>query len=430
MFEPVQVDYSNPLGISKKEWERVLGANFSILLMVYLVACAFTLSGNDFFVINYENEALSGIDSFMRSRGLISILQSVCKCVELCIVFSFVRFRPVRWYVPLAYVAADLALCYGMGSAYSSTASRTLEIICLSFAFLPNGEGVSGKAARLGEAAAVSLILNGMIAILRRAPSSLSLSLAFALNTDYDLSLILALGFLALKGKKGVIACPTILGASGSSRTSTKLRPKKREKTKTDVPPAVARRIRKMRIRAAAVQTVALIFVAVVPAFLGKGVEFLIMFSSFTITRLCLGFKKSLHFKSEALCVSCGSVLFIVLSLLCPSAESSIFFSLTYGCVIAVAFRLYWELHDLILYRKASRNDRYAMAYCALKGNISPSHVKGVMTVRGYGKEETAMMQEYMNGIKISAIAADFNYSKIWTEQKLSSIVEGIYAAR
>jgi hypothetical protein len=41
------VDYNAPLGISKREWALVLGANIALLLIVYSIATAFTLCDSD-----------------------------------------------------------------------------------------------------------------------------------------------------------------------------------------------------------------------------------------------------------------------------------------------------------------------------------------------------------------------------------------------
>lgn len=38
MMKREPIDYNSPLGISKREWTRVLGVNLALLLAVYAVA--------------------------------------------------------------------------------------------------------------------------------------------------------------------------------------------------------------------------------------------------------------------------------------------------------------------------------------------------------------------------------------------------------
>lgn len=45
------------LGITRREWTLVLGANLAILLIAYAIALACTLSGSDFFLLNVHSEA-------------------------------------------------------------------------------------------------------------------------------------------------------------------------------------------------------------------------------------------------------------------------------------------------------------------------------------------------------------------------------------
>lgn len=44
------------LGITRREWTLVLGANLAILLIAYIIALACTLGGSDFFLLNVHSE--------------------------------------------------------------------------------------------------------------------------------------------------------------------------------------------------------------------------------------------------------------------------------------------------------------------------------------------------------------------------------------
>ena len=180
-----------------------------------------------------------------------------------------------------------------------------------------------------------------------------------------------------------------------------------------------------------AIQTVALAVITALPWFGGKIVEFAIVYASFCLTRLMLGFGRSLHFKSEAMCVTIGALTFWGLTFLSPSAEASIIMSLVYGAGLALAFRIYWELHDLILYRKAAKTDRYAMLYAVMKGNVTEKRVNGVMRAKGYSnRDDILMVQMYLRKEKVEYIADFMGYAKVTVEKKLTAIAEDLYARR
>lgn len=186
-----------------------------------------------------------------------------------------------------------------------------------------------------------------------------------------------------------------------------------------------------LKARVIAIQTVALIVIAFVPAFSGRGIEFTIMYIAFCVTRLILGFSHSLHFKSELSCVTIGALTFWGVTFLAPSAAVSIIVSLVYGCALALGFRLYWELHDLMMYRKAAKTDRYAMLFVAFKGNLDPRHIKGIMRLKGYADDgEIRMIQMYMAREKIEYIAEYRNEPSRSVDRRLTEIAEDLYGKR
>lgn len=50
------INYNNPLGISKREWTRVLGVNLALLLLVYGIATILTLCGKSLILDDYRDE--------------------------------------------------------------------------------------------------------------------------------------------------------------------------------------------------------------------------------------------------------------------------------------------------------------------------------------------------------------------------------------
>ena len=105
--------------------------------------------------------------------------------------------------------------------------------------------------------------------------------------------------------------------------------------------------------------------------------------------------------------------------------------SVVYGAGTALGFRLYWELHDLMMYKKAAKTDRFAMLYVVFKGNCDPKHVNGVMRAKGvFSSDEIKMVQLYMQREKVEYIADWLGYAKITVEKKLTDLANDLYRLR
>lgn len=203
------------------------------------------------------------------------------------------------------------------------------------------------------------------------------------------------------------------------------------KKTKiSNLSPQAKKRLLKLKIKVATIQTTALIVTSLLPWFVGRPVEFSLVFASFCLTRFVLGFSHSLHFKSELVCITAGALLFWLLTFLTPSIEVCVIMAIIYGAVVALGFRLYWELHDLLLYHKAAKLDRYTMFYTVFKGNTTPKHIYGVMKAKDYLKDDIEIVQLYMDRVKVDAIAIEKNYSKRVIESRLTGIANDLYARR
>ena len=431
------------LGITKREWTLVLGANLAILLAAYAIALACTLSGSDFFLLNVHSEALESLEATLRGWNLNFAIGLAFATIEETIILSFVVFkRPRLWWV-LAYVGIFLAIYLPIDLTGNKLPSWITLAIGCSYALvlaliygLRKPKEAWKPLVRLGAAFILSFVLNNLISMLRTNLVGIGLikqgSLFFYLNFEYDLALGLALGFLALliTREKGEKKCKTSLDAGGSSMTSTNNSPKRAKNTNNKLPPKLQKRLRRIKAVTFATQFAAIIAISIFPAIIGKGTEYALMYVSFCATRIILGFRKSLHFKSEALCITTGALVFWGLTVLIPSTEAIIITSVAYGCGLALGFRLWWELHDLRLFRKATKRDRYAMLYCAFKGNPSPKHIKGIMRLRGYDDLDIRIITSYMQGLKVEAIAYDEGFARITVEKRLTEISSDLYARR
>lgn len=442
------IDYNSPLGISKREWTRVLGVNLALLLLVYAIALICTLCGNGFFLLNFHSEDLQRIEDTLRGWNCFALIQICFATFEMLIVACYVAKAKPKWWYPLLF----FALCVGIDLILYNVVGNVPGWIATAFfltfaaiAPLPLCDWKPKEKwwiylCRFAIGVAISFILNEGIAIFRTKIWELwqvnySNSALFALTVEYDLALGLTLGFLTIlipwKRKGGSPQWETGPDALGCSPTSMNSSPKNSKIAKINVSPQFRKRLRLLRIKVYTIQTIAILVIAALPWFAGRPVEFALVYASFCLTRILLGFSHSLHFKSELACVTIGALCFWALTFLAPSAEVSIILSLCYGGGLALGFRLYWELHDLILYKKAAKTDRYAMLYVVFKANVTPKHINGVMRAKGYSdKTDIRMVQMYMQKDKVEYIAEVLNFAKITIEKRLTEIATDLYAKR
>lgn len=444
-MEPI--DYNSPLGVSKREWAKVLGANLALLILVYVIALICTLCGSNLFLLNFHSDDLQRIEETLRGWNCFAIIQACFSVLEATIVACYIAKAKPKWWPPLVllsiYITLDLVFMFTT-KYFPPFLSNGLMIVFWAFCvFAFNGFKPREKwfvyLFRFAIALVVMFILNEGIALFRLKIGQLWLnvpnSIGFVLNVEYYLALVLALGFLTLvipwKRKGGSEQCLTSHGVSGSSPSSTNSSPKSSKIAKTNLPPKYRKRLRWLKAKVIAIQTIALVVIAALPWFTGRPVEFALVYASFCMTRLMLGFSRSLHFKSELSCVTIGALCFWALTFLTPSVEVLIILSLCYGAGLALGFRLWWELHDLMMYKKAAKTDRYAMLYVVFKGNCDPKHINGVMRAKGYAdKDEIKMVQMYMQRDKVEYIAEYLTFAKITIEKKLTEIANDLYSRR
>lgn len=443
-MEPI--DYNSPLGISKKEWTKVLGVNLALLLIVYAVALVCTLCGSDLFILRFFNERLDAIETFLRGYDLFWLVQIPIAGIEEAIICSYVAKKKPS--VPLfgIYVSVYYGICtvlYFTTHSVPAFLTTALGIsACIAYCVfycikMKSGKYVLHCFLRMLIAVAMSFAINEAIALFRTRCFDLwlvySSSFVMALSIEYDIALALALGFLTLviPWEKGGNETWTSRPVGGSSPTSTKCSPKNSKTAKINLTPKQRKKIFILKAKVIAIQTVALVVIAFVPIVSGRGIEFSLMYVAFIVTRMILGFSRSLHFKSELSCVTVGALTFWAVTFLAPNVAVSIIMSLVYGCALALGFRLYWELHDLMMYKKAAKTDRYAMFYTAFKANLDPRHIKAIMIMRGHSDpHEIKMVQMYMAKEKVDYIAEYTGEPVRSLDRKLTTLAEELYSRR
>lgn len=438
------IDFDSPLGISKREWTKVLGVNLALLFIVYAVALIFTLCGSDVFLLNSNNAELQRIEETLRSIHVYPFVQMGFATIEEIIILCYTMKSKPKWWYPISFFAyiALTNVIFTNTLGYCPSWLNIANVLIFSLTIIAiysikERKGVLLRLLRFAIAIAIVILLNTMISFFRTkildTGHIFDNASLFFLSVEYDLALTLTLVFLTLvlpfDRKGGKEQCPITQDVSGSSPTMKKWSPKNSQ-TKNNLSPKTKRKLLILKAKVIVIQTVALAVIASLPIFTGRSTEFSLMYVAFCLTRMVLGFSHSLHFKSELSCVTIGALTFWGLTYLSPSAEVSIIMSLVYGAGLALGFRLYWQLHDLIMYRKAAKTDRYAMFYTAFKGNIDPRHIRGVMRMRGFPEDEIKMVQMYMGKDKIEYIAKWLNMPLRSVDRMLTEIAEELYRKR
>ena len=104
------IDFDSPLGISKREWTKVLGVNLALLLVVYLIALICTLCGSDFFLLQFNNDGLQSIENTLRTYGIFALVQILVESVEICIIIAYISKWRIKFWIPLMVYGSLLAV--------------------------------------------------------------------------------------------------------------------------------------------------------------------------------------------------------------------------------------------------------------------------------------------------------------------------------
>ena len=85
------------LFLNKQQWRKVFLAMSIMTIVLYIVDMVVSLSGNTYFILNYQNEQMDRIENFLSQYRMIDILRSVFLTLEFSIVLSFVLQKVPKW---------------------------------------------------------------------------------------------------------------------------------------------------------------------------------------------------------------------------------------------------------------------------------------------------------------------------------------------
>ena len=431
--------------LSKDQWRKVFLAVSIMTIVLYAVAMIFSLCGSNYFILNYQNAQMDKIEAFLSKYNLTAFFYCFTMTLEATIMLSFVIQKFPKWYYVVFIYAFPLSIAYLVFFIAKGLPSLVITLItifaCVVVAVVDQiitTKKFSIKVClwqllRLVIALAVMFVLQAMIYVIKAGYFSaenhtLHISAQFIYTIEYDIALSVILATISLyinreKGDSKVWITPDHSGSSQTSKMQLQKSLQKKNLTKTQ-----RNKLRWLFAKVFLIQTLGFLILMVLPFLLGKVFEFLVMYTSFAIVRYILGFKYSLHYKKESVCIAVGVAVFGILSLAVPFFYVVVIMAITIGSGLAVLLHLSYKYKGMWLFNKMSKPDRFALLYVFFDGDLEEYHVKNVCKYKGLDSEQTLLIWHYVKGDKISYLAFKFNYSQRMINYKLDEAIEKLTA--
>ena len=423
--------------LTRSQWAKVFLATSIMVLTLYLVAMIFSLCGSNYFILNYQNTQMDRIEEFLRTYKIYPACMWLFTTFEYFIVLSFVLKKFPDWYyiVPFYFVAVLLAF---LVPKLSDTIFYTLYPV-LFYLVIPIIEQLKEKEKfnwkkylfsllRLLIAVGVVAILQAMILIIKAGYfdgqnhiMNLSATFIYALEYDIALSVILCTILLVYREKGDNKLWATYQAPGSSSQTS---KTQSRKSLQKNLTKTQKNKIRLLYLKLYVTQSGAFLLVMVLPFLLGKVFEFLVMYLAFAITRFILGFKYSLHFKKETICITVGVIVFGILSLVVPFFYVVLIIAVTLGVMLGIVLHLSYKYKGFYLFSTIVKPDKFSLLYTYFDGNLELRHVKITCKYKGLDDFQTQIICELVEGNKVSYIAWKHNYSLRMINYKLDEAID------
>ena len=403
-------------------------------LLLYTVAMIFSLCGSQYFILNYQNAQMDSIQNLLEKYNMSNIVNSMFLTIEFTIVLFFEMKRLPKWYYVLAFLVLPLIPHYIFGKLPDIYYTLMPLLFYSLIPFIELRKEFTWKKyglcmLRVLIAIVVVYTLQVMIFVIKNGNLSLvenhvqNLSSAFIYAIEYDIALLVILTTISLytNREKGAEKWATIHNLGSSSQTSKKqsLKSKQKNLSKTQ-----KNKIRLLYAKFYITQLGAFLLLMVLPFILGKVFEFLVMYLAFAVARYLLGFKYSLHYKKESLCISVGAIVFGILSLAVPFFYVVLIIAITLGVALAVLLHLSYKYKGMFLFAQISRPDKFAELYVIFDGDLDRHHVQIMCLHKGLDKETTSIVCDFTDGNKKSYIAKKYNYSEKTIERKINDAVD------
>ena len=165
----------------------------------------------------------------------------------------------------------------------------------------------------------------------------------------------------------------------------------------------------------------------ILPFLFGKVFEFLLMYLCFAIVRYILGFKYSLHYTSEMICITVGVVTFGLLTLIVPHFAVDVVLAVLFGTTLGILLHLSYKYKSMNKFMEKIGKDRFAELYVIFNGNFNPAYIKRMCNHYMLTLEETNIVSDYIAGEKISYLAYKYSYGKTRFNEILDEIIAKLH---
>ena len=428
---------TDALILDKEQWRKLFLAMSIMTLALYVVAMICSLCGSKYFILNYQNAQMEAIEAFLRNLKIMPLVNCIFLTLEFSIILSFIMKRITRIWYPLAFytIAVIVAILIPTVHTIFYTIYPFLFylLVPLFEQFLSNKKInfkiYAQQLLLLGIAVLTTLILQLMILVIKAGYFDgvnhiQPLSAAFVYALEYDIALLVILYTISLfiYGEKGdSTQWVKFHNPGGSSQTSMTQSQKSLQKNLTK---KQKNKIRWLYTKMYLIQLGTFLLLLVLPFLLGKVVEFLVMYLAFAISRYILGFKYSLHFKKEALCVSVSLIIFGSITLAVPFFYVVAVMAILFGVSLAILLHLSYKYKSLWLFNQAAKPDKFAVLYTFFDGNTDASYITTICKYKGLDHFQTLLIVEYMACEKMSYMAKKRNYSQRMLIYKLDEAID------
>lgn len=424
--------------LSKDQWRKVFMAMSIITIGLYIVAMVFSLCGSKYFILNYQNEQMDKIEAFMTNHSILGFINWAFSTLEFSIVLYFVlQKRPSIFYVLGFYgIAVILALFIDLPDIFYYAYPFLFYLGCLvieqfKFAKTFNFKKYLKSVLRLVIAIAITYLFQIIIFAIKTGSFSVQnnrepLAVAFIFAIEYDIALLVILFTLSLyinRGKGDSKQWTTCHKAGGSSLT-TKTDSQQYSSIRKVLTKTQRTKLTKFWIQFYLVQILGFLLLMVLPFLMGKVLEFLVMYLSFAVVRYILGFKYSLHYKKESVCITVGAIVFGILSLAVPFFYVIMVVAILYGAALAVLLHLSYKYKGMWLFTQVSKPDKFALLYVFFDGDLDDRKVRNRCRLKGLDKFQVDLISDFVKGEKISYLAHKYNYSVRMLIYKLDEAIE------
>jgi len=418
--------------ISKDKWRKIFLAVSIMTITLYIIAMIFSLCGSDYFILNYQNTNMDKIQMFLQDHKLYSLVSCLFLTLEFSIITSFVSKHIVKIYYPIAYYAFLILIAFLFPNInsifYTSTIILTL-LIPLIENLITTKKFDYRYIIRFLIAVGIVLILQAMILVIKAGYfdgqnhiMNLSAHFIYAIEYDIALSVILYTVLLYIdkeKGDSGLWA--TYHSHSSSSQT---LKTSSQRLSWKNLSKKQKNKLIWFFTKLYFIQIFGFLVVMVLPFLVGKVFEFLVMYLSFAIARYILGFKYSLHFQNESLCLTVGAVVFGILTLAVPFFYVALIIAILLGIGLAVLLHLSYKYKGFWLFAKMAKPDKFATLYVIFNGNLSEQYILRTCKYHGIDKEDSYLIYDYMQGDKLFYLSKKYNYSIKTLDRKLNDAID------